>query len=87
MTFLNLLRLIVEIIEPTFFLTPCSHLSLDQWNGSDGFLQGLDLSGGASEQGGSRVHDGLAAAFTQSQLTAHGQSVSQTEKNKTIKKL
>lgn len=52
-----------------------SHLSLDERDGSDGLLQTPDLRRGAGDQRRPGVHDGLAAAFAQSQLAAHCQPV------------
>lgn len=50
-------------------------LSLDEWNGSDGLLQGLDLGGRASDQRGSSVYDGFTASLTQTQLAANCHSI------------
>ncbi len=55
-----------------FYQFGLSHLSLDEGCGSDGLLQIPDLRCGAGDQRRPRVHDGLTAALTQTQLTAHG---------------
>lgn len=50
------------------------YLSLDERDGSDGLLQGLDLSWGAGDEGGARVHNGLTSILTQGQLAANAHS-------------
>lgn len=46
---------------------PQPHLALDERFRTDGCLQLLHLLGGAGDERGARVHDGLAAPLTQSQ--------------------
>lgn len=46
------------------------YLSLDQRNGSNGFLESFDLSSRTSDQRCARVHNGLTATLTKGQLTA-----------------
>ena len=48
-----------------------AHLSLDEWQSSDGLVKSPDLRSGAGDQRGPCVHDGLTASFTQAQLRAH----------------
>lgn len=55
-----------------------AYLSLDEWDGSNGLLQSFDLCRRAGEQGRPRVHNGLAAPLTQTELAAHRHPAPQT---------
>lgn len=61
------------------------HLSLDERQRADGFLQSFDLGGRAGDQRRPGVHDGLTAAFTQTQLAADRHPGTQQKiKNRTL---